>query len=147
MATEKAQTRRTQLTLEKVREVFLAALAETCSVSRSAKKAKVARSMVYEWREADPKFRAKWNKAIEMGVDALEDEAIRRAVQGVLKPIYQGGVKVGTIRQYSDTLMALLLKGHMPEKYRERTDLKVSGTLGLAEAIEAGRKRVKNAKS
>ena len=56
---------------------------------------------------------------MESAVDDLEAEAWRRAKEGVEKPVFQGGKQVGVIREYSDTLMATLLKAHRPEKYRE----------------------------
>jgi hypothetical protein len=61
---------------------------------------------------------------MEAGVDRLEDEAHRRAARGVEKPVYQGGVMVGTITEYSDTLMTVMLKGKRPSRYNtERHEL------------------------
>lgn len=51
--------------------------------------------------------------------DRLEREAMRRAHEGVRKPVYQGGKRVGFIQEYCDTLLIFLLKGLRPEKYRE----------------------------
>jgi hypothetical protein len=52
------------------------------------------------------------------GVDRLEDEAHRRAVEGYNpRPVYHKGKKVGEIREYSDSLLALLLKSRRPEVY------------------------------
>ena len=51
--------------------------------------------------------------------DALEDEAWTRAVDGRSRPIFQGGVCVGYVQIYSDSLLITLLKAHRPEKYRE----------------------------
>ena len=55
-----------------------------------------------------------------VNVDAFQEEAHRRAVQGIEKPVYQGGRLVGTVREYSDTLLIFLLKGLRPERYKER---------------------------
>jgi hypothetical protein len=41
-----------------------------------------------------------------------------------------GNPRVLTIRAYSDSLMALLLKAHKPDKYRENTSLELSGKGG-----------------
>jgi hypothetical protein len=41
---------------------------------------------------------------------------------GTLKPVYQGGKKVGAVREYSDTLLMFLLNGGRPEKYKHRID-------------------------
>jgi hypothetical protein len=40
-------------------------------------------------------------------------------VEGVDKPVYQGGVLVGYVREYSDQLLVTLLKAHRPEKFRD----------------------------
>ncbi len=51
-----------------------------------------------------------------MGI--LEDEATRRAIEGVKKPVYQGSKKVGEILHYSDTLLIVLLKAQAPKSTR-----------------------------
>ncbi len=51
----------------------------------------MGRMTAYEWREADPEFAAGWDRALAVGFTALEDEAARRAYEGVDEPvIYQG---------------------------------------------------------
>ena len=86
---------------------------------RSAQKVGVGRRTVYEWL-ADEQFKALYNEAHEDALDQLEEEARRRAVDGVLKPVYQRGRLVGRIREYSDTLLITLLKGKRPDTFRER---------------------------
>ena len=68
--------------------------------------------------------------ALDMGADTLEDEAVRRAKDGVEKPVYQGGKLVGHVQEYSDTLLIFLLKGARPEKYRDRVQQELSGPGG-----------------
>lgn len=46
-----------------------------------------------------------------------------------------------TVPEVSDTVLMFMLKAHLPDKYRERTDLNVSGTIDIANAILAARKR------
>lgn len=107
----------------KKREAFLRALATTANVLRSCKAARVSRTAIYDWRAADEDFAKAWDTALDLGSDALEDEAVRRATEGTLKPVFHLGVKCGSIREYSDTLLIFLLKGRRPEKYRERHEL------------------------
>jgi hypothetical protein len=123
----------------KRREAFLAALETTANVSRACRMAHLPRQCAYEWRDADEEFAKAWEEALERGTDALEDEAVRRAYQGVLKPVYQGGKKVGTVREYSDTLLIFMLKARRPEKFKERIEHGV--TADLAERLEAARRR------
>jgi hypothetical protein len=99
---------------------FIAELKKTGNVSKAAELAKVARKTVYRWKDDDTKFADAWKAAIDEAADSLEEEARRRAVEGVKKPIYQGGKRIGYVQEYSDTLLIFLLKGAKPDKYRER---------------------------
>jgi hypothetical protein len=117
---------------------FLRALTEGYSVTGAAKIARVDRTTVYVWRKDDDDFKAAWDEAIEAGGDLLEDEAWKRATKGTLKPIYQGGKKVGSVREYSDTLLIFLLKGRKPEKYRERINLDLDKEITDLLALLAG---------
>jgi hypothetical protein len=100
-------------------EAFLAALEETANVKRSCEIIGLPRRTVYEWRDVDADFAKRWERSLERGTDALEDEAIRRAHEGMDKPVYQGGVLVGYVREYSDTLMIFMLKARRPHKFRD----------------------------
>lgn len=75
-----------KLTPEKL-TAFCAALAETGIVARACGAVSIARQTAYEWREEIPEFAAAWDKALKIGVTALEDEAHRRAFLGVEKPL------------------------------------------------------------
>lgn len=61
-----------------------------------------------------------WADALEQSADMLEKEALRRAVKGVKKPVYQGGELVGHVQVYSDSLMQTLLKAARPDKFKDR---------------------------
>lgn len=100
--------------------VFLAALSETANVTKAMKVAGLSRAGLYYWLNDDPEFKARFLETVEMATDSLEDEAVRRAHEGLDKPVYQGGKLVGHVREYSDTLLIFLLKARRPEKYRER---------------------------
>lgn len=117
---------RTIRTPEK-RSEFLAAL-ETSggNVTDAAKTAGFSRRAAYEWREDDAEFAAEWDEAVEAGTDQLEQEARRRAYEGVDEPVFYQGAECGTVRKYSDTLLIFLLKGRRPEKYRERVQIDVN---------------------
>ena len=102
------------------REQFLAALSQTASVTRACEIASLPRRTVYNWRAMDVEFARAWEVALDLGTDALEDEAIRRATQGTERPVFQGKQLVGHTRDFSDTLLIFMLKARRPEKYRER---------------------------
>ena len=74
----------------------------------------------YLWRKEDPTFAADWFEAYEQGADALEAEALRRAVAGTEEPVFYLGHQVSTVRKYSDTLLIFLMKSRRPERYCDR---------------------------
>ena len=129
---------RTLRTLEKGdwRAVFLAEMAASGAVSSAATRAGVGRTFVYAQRAADPAFAAAWDDALETATDAMEREAWRRGAKGVLKPVYQGGKKVGTIREYSDTLLIFMLKARRPARFRERVEQQHTGNVTVRVVYE-----------
>lgn len=135
--------RRVRETAHAKRDAFLAAFAELGTLTYAAKSAGTDRSSHYYWMEHDPEYPVLFAEAAHKANDALEAEARRRAVVGTDKPVYQGKELVGTIREYSDTLLIFLMKGALPSKYRERIDITMDVTaearrlaqeLGLSEA-------------
>ena len=79
-----------KLTPEKL-TAFCAALAETCNVGKACKAVSIARQTAYEWRSEIPAFAEAWDKAMKVGLSALEDEAHRRAFEGLDKPLTHQG--------------------------------------------------------
>ncbi len=104
---------------------MLAALAETGNVSKAAEAAGVGRTTHYLWAREDPEYARAADSAMETAADVLEEEARRRAHDGVDEPVFYQGEVCGTVRKYSDTLLIFLLKGAKPDKYRERTSVVV----------------------
>jgi hypothetical protein len=120
----------------KWREPFLIALAGSGNVLVACKHARVSRVSAYRHRAKYPNFRKKWDTAIEESVDLLEIEAQRRAVKGTDKAIWYQGKHVGTVKEYSDTLLIFLMKANRPEKYRDNFDLsKLTEQLAQSNAI------------
>lgn len=124
----------TERTRQRAREAFLVELAQRGNVSAACAAAGLSRVWFYAERKTDEAFAEAWNEALETAIDAMELEARRRAVEGVEKPIVgrigkdQDGI-ITHVREYSDSLMTLLLKAHRPDKYRERTDVHHSGEI------------------
>lgn len=137
------QSRQLEKALPKWSSRFLAALAESPSVSHAAKVAGVGRATVYEWRERCPELAKAWDDAIEQSTDALVQECYRRAQEGTEKPVFHRGEVCGSIREYSDTLAIFLLKSHRPSVYRETVRQEHTGSSGgpiLAEMLHAAAK-------
>ena len=102
------------------REKFLNSLSRGLSVSDAAALVGATRQAFYLLRQRDPAFSQAWDAALDEGSDRLEDEARRRAVDGIDCPIFYRGEVVGYVPRYSDTLLMFLLRARRPEKYRER---------------------------
>ena len=111
---------------------FLDVFGKTANVTLACQAAGVDRSTAYKWKNGKNNggFGAAWGAALETANDYLEAEAYRRAVQGVEKPVYQGGKQVGSIREYSDLLLIFMMKARMPHKYRETKRLEHTGPEG-----------------
>lgn len=90
--------------------------------------------------KADKDFAQRFDDAMGAGIAKMEQEAHRRAVKGWESPVFgslgagQGTGVVGTERKYSDTLMIFMLKGKLPNVYRDRADVNVSGQMTFAQA-------------
>lgn len=110
-------------------------------VAYAARAAKVDKARCYRLRESDSGFAEQWDAALEEATELLEAEAVRRARHGVRKPVYQGGILVGHVQEYSDTLLIFLLKAAKPEKYRDRYDIRHSGAADLEVAIAEAKAR------
>lgn len=121
---------RTKFTIEKAEE-FLEVLANTANVSRAAEAIGVSRRTCYDHRDADEEFRKAWDEAVKLGLDALEDEVTRRAVEGWDEPVFYQGVQCGLVRKFSDSLLMFRLNGGRPEKYRQRVSAEHSGKDGV----------------
>jgi hypothetical protein len=101
------------------------------NVYHACRRAGVSRSVVYEWRASDPAFAAAMDEAGEEATDLLEEEARRRAVDGVERLVFgrDGRALVDprtgsayVERRYSDALLICLLKARRPRVYRDHLD-------------------------
>jgi hypothetical protein len=100
------------------------------TVSNACRVSGIARSTWYRWINESVEFAEQVKDAEMDAAEALEEEARRRAAEGIDEPVYYQGRVVGYIKRYSDNLLMFLLKGAMPDKYKERTAQEVSGPGG-----------------
>lgn len=113
--------RNRRITPDEWDQFFEAVITSGGNVSRACERVKISRVRIYEKRDSDPEFAARLELAKERGVDVLEDEAVRRAFEGVEEPVgFFQGVSYEVRTNYSDALIQFLLKGNRPNKYRER---------------------------
>lgn len=114
------------------KRLYLSALAATGRYTAAAHAAAVTPRTAYAWRQdqSDAAFQQAVEHAIKLSVERWEGELARRGFQGVEKPVYQQGRLVGTLRDYDTTAAIFMLKGALPEKYRDNVDHRVSGPGG-----------------
>ncbi|MDP1965914.1 MAG: hypothetical protein Q8K93_27370 [Reyranella sp.] len=98
-------------------KAFLDELAESGAVAIAAERAGVHRSTLYDLRRRNKDFAARWDAALQLGLDRLQDHAVVRATVGDETPVWKGGQQVGTIRKPDSRLLQFLLKAHRPDVY------------------------------
>ena len=126
---------------------YLDVLATTGNYSAAARAIDIATGTANAWRKDDGwvftledetyTFRELCEQAMEMFADSIEQETVRRAVQGYDEPVvYKGQImseydedsgkyKPVTIKKYSDRLLEILLKGQRP-KYAGDTQVNIN---------------------
>ena len=122
------------LTATEKRELFLAVLSASCNVTKACEVSGLDRGNAYTLKAKDDAFSERWDQAKELGVEALEDEMHRRAVDGTVQI-----TKYGVNRQYSDVLAIFLAKAHKPERYSERIRNEITGAGGAALNLDDGK--------
>jgi hypothetical protein len=151
---------------------FLAAYGITGRLAHAAAACKIERDMHYRWLANDPEYPALFEAAKARAVQSWEDEAVRRAVEGVFEPNkFKGefvypvvgyevdavtglpdrdrpifGKKPLGVMKHSDGLLEFLLRGGKPETYRDRGSVEVTGAGGgpieIVERLNAARARI-----
>ncbi len=108
--------------LVSLKDTFLTAFEKVATINGAAVLAGVARATHYNWLHKDPAYAARFAESEEIATERLEQEARRRALDGVLEPVFYQGEECGAIRKYDTALTIFLLKARRPEVYRERFD-------------------------
>ena len=107
---------------------FLAAYRISGSITRAAKAANISKRLHYYWLGHFDKYQKAFERAVVEAGDIYEDEAKRRAVVGVLEPVFYQGRRCGAIRRHSDFLLAMILRRFKPE-YREKQPVDSNNTV------------------
>jgi hypothetical protein len=117
-------------------ETFFAELAKTDHVYGACRASGLSHSQAYRYRDEDLEFARRWQEARESFADHLEAEATRRAVAGVEKGVWHQGVRVGNEQQYSDSLLALMLKAKRKKEYGDSSKVELTGADGGPVKVE-----------
>lgn len=109
-------------------ERFIAYMSEGGHARGACRAARIGRTTAYRYRQSDEDFALAWADAEEESTERLEEEAFRRACEGLKRNKYDAkGNLLCEELVYSDTLAIFLLKARRPEKYRDRYEFKHSG--------------------
>ena len=101
----------------------------------------VDRTTHYWWMKNDPEYRKSFEEAREEACGLLEDEAVRRAYKGTLRPQAIGGGKVMMVTEFSDQLLMFLLKCRNPKVFGDRREdtMHIDGQLSVADVLRSRR--------
>src|SRR5260370_13758593 len=121
------------------KEIVLAMLANGATYAAAAAAIGAHRRTIIKWPENDEEFAQRWSDAVEEGIDRLEQEAIRRARDGVKRPCLLHGAGRRLVQEYSDRLVKFLLEAKRPPVYRAR-NIKGRPRDGGAGVLEIGGK-------
>lgn len=116
-----------KLTAE-LKMVFCRAYSRHGIISDGLSAAGVSRKTYYKWLKEDESFGDNCKMAKELANDFMEREARRRAIEGFDRPVIYKGEVTEYYKDYSDSLLSMLMRGNKPEKYKERTEH--SGSVG-----------------
>lgn len=121
---------------------FIAALADTGSVSRAAAMVNMAQTNCYTLRRAPGAegFRRAWEAALDFGVARLKDIAFERAIDGYLVPVFVAGKLMGFRRRHNDALLMFCLRHYGQDAGGKRTVINYFSTrAGAVAGVVAGR--------
>ena len=134
------------------KRAFIAAYRVCLNVRSACEAVKIRPHSHYDWLRDDAVYRKAWAGVQEQIPQALEDEAIRRAYEGVKRVLYYKGKPIRTGRGrnariayetlYDTPLLIALLKRFRPDLYREHMTTEVTGSIDLVERLQAGRARL-----
>lgn len=126
----------------RARAEFLRVLAATGNASKAARAIGISYSTAVKHRKSDEFFAERWEEAITQFHHDFEEAAASRAQHGVPRPKLTakgefirwpadhplaGQIVYETV--FSDSLVPVLLKAHDPERHRDRSDVRLKGSM------------------
>lgn len=129
----------------KKQAAFLAAYVASATIRHACEASGISGALHYYWLEKDPTYAERFKAAQLQSCLALEEEARRRAYEGVRK--YKFTAKGEAIlhpetgepyyeHAYSDALLLKLLEANNPEKFGRKVETTVNGNIQHIHTIE-----------
>ena len=112
------QPRSNSITPDLQRE-FVAHLAATGIVTSAARHIGKSMEALYKLRHMPGAqgFASAWDRAVQLGVERLEDTALARAIEGSERKIIRGGEVVATERFHNESLVMFFLRNRLADRY------------------------------
>lgn len=120
----------TRVTTDARKNALLDALARLGNLKRACDETGISATTHYQWLRSDPAYASAYEDAATEAAEMLEAEAFRRAHDGVDKPVFYQGEQCGVIREYSDSLLSLLLKARRPDVFGDKIKQEITGKDG-----------------
>ena len=144
MTTNQRSKGKAKIVQRRMQGPFLAAVAECGNITQAAKAVGCDRTTHYLWKRTDPTYEARYLAAIDEAVERLEQEARRRACDGVVRKIFSRGDPVidpetgkqYEERVYSDVLLIFLLKALRPGVYREAFNMIQTTGISIQQTVQ-----------
>lgn len=117
---------------------FIEFLRSTGNPSVSARAVGYSPSCMRDHKMKDGVFSQEWDEALLEAADALEQEARRRAINGVVRKKVLGfkdDFEIVDEIHYSDSLLLAMLKAKKPDEYADRTKSEISNPDGSLSAM------------
>ncbi len=128
---DRERTKFPRMKLTPKQRAFLVAYAKCGNLSHAARVCRTERKAHYDWLQSSVTYPDAFKQAHEEACERLEQEARRRAMDGVGRKVFYKGVPVidpetgeqYVERYYSDALLIRLLTAFMPEKYADKREV------------------------
>ena len=123
-----------------VKAAYLEAIAELGTREAAAQAVGLPASVFRELVDEDASFQTLEQQALAVFRGKIEAEIYRRAIEGWDQPVFHQGECIGHIRKFSDPMLELLAKRHIPE-YQGKADVDIGiggGVLVIPQRISDG---------
>lgn len=114
---------------------FLAAYAECGDITAAAKAVPMRRDLHYRWLQKSPAYAAAFQRRKDVFADSVRAEAKRRAMDGILEPVFYQGKACGSIRKFSDAVLLRMMEAHCPE-FKRKTEISGSDGAPIETRVE-----------
>jgi hypothetical protein len=111
---------------------YLAALRIKGNVTLASRAARVSARTVERYRLENEFFSSLCEDALKFNDDIVEGRAYQLGVEGILEPVFQGGICVGQKRVFSERMIEIMLKSRKPNKFDTGKKLNITTSGGFS---------------